>query len=614
MYALLSAALLGAVDLTGASAVADPLGRGAWFVDASEDAVLLVTPKAGVERFDDCAWPSQVVVDSSGAAYVSCRQAGEVRKLRSGRAPEIWSVGAEPSALALDDDRRKIYVGLATAHEVVLLDADTGRELGRTRVGVEPTALALFGGGLVVGSRKSDVVQIHSRALDAPPLHRRLVVPRIDPEIAVSVSAEQLVPESSRLIIVAPVAEVGNIVQDTYYGSSRGSPVTQELFTLSPTLELKRLRNVVVPDVAAAFPVNGALKMASRGLGGLVSVPLGGGAITMDWDLPQGIVGVARDGDRTFALNDVTREVLLGVPTPHVVQRALVVGRARDTLLAKPVRTVDHIALGGGGDPELARGRALFHQANNAGISDAPLACASCHREGRDDGRTWLGQNSMRQTPMLAGRDIGHTAPYGWNGRYQKLEDYIAFTIRERMLGYGLSKRDLAALTRYVREGLRPVTKPAVPREQLAEVRRGRVVFHSESAGCSSCHGAMDSFTDGAMHEVWPAVPHLGPLLKQVLEVPPATGPVNVTSFGALIALDQQRKLHPSQPKFTTVWVKPRYDTPSLLQLAVSAPYLHDGSAKTLDGVLTRLGDHMGTVSTLTSRERRDLVAYLQTL
>lgn len=638
MFALLTAALLGAVDHTGSSAKADPLGRGAWMLDPSEDAVLLVTPRAGVERFDACAWPSQLVVDGRGAAYVSCRQSGEVRRLVSGEAAEVWQVGTEPAGLALDESARRLYVGLVTERAVVMLDADSGEELGRAFLDAEPTAVGLYPGGLVVGSRKSDVVRIYPRGLDAAPSERKLRSPSLDPTIAVSVSAELFVPESSRLIIVAPLAEVGNIDQQTYYGSTRGSPVTQDLFVLDDHLQLKRLRNVVLPDVSAALVFEGALLMASRGLGGVVSVPLRAGMIEMAWDLPTGTLGVADDGSRWFAINDVSREVLVrprAVVQPIARQRLYGAG----TLMPEPPgepRNQERIALGGGGDAELARGRALFHMASNYRISAAPLACASCHREGRDDGRTWLGQQSMRQTPMLAGRDIAHTAPYGWNGRYPRLEDYIQFTIGERMLGVGLPKKDLAALARYVREGLRPVTKPEPAAERRDEVRRGRVVFHADATGCSSCHGAMDAFTDGAVHDVgsigaaersgW----FKGQALRGLLTAPKPS--VTVQSFGDLIAADQLRKQQefgsPAQPQRQAsrrppppppaplplpVWLR-KYETPSLKQLALSAPYLHDGSAKTIDGVLVRLGDHMGTVSTLTSRERNDLVAYLETL
>ena len=44
------------------------------------------------------------------------------------------------------------------------------------------------------------------------------------------------------------------------------------------------------------------------------------------------------------------------------------------------------------------RGRELFHLATNRAVSQVPLACATCHRDGRDDGRTWAGQGTLRQS------------------------------------------------------------------------------------------------------------------------------------------------------------------------------------------------------------------------
>jgi cytochrome c peroxidase len=239
---------------------------------------------------------------------------------------------------------------------------------------------------------------------------------------------------------------------------------------------------------------------------------------------------------------------------------------------------------------------------------------------------------------MLAGRDIAHTAPYGWNGKYARLEDYIAFTIRERMQGYGLSKKDLSALARYVREGLRPVAKPA-PSDALA-VRRGRVIFHSSGVGCSSCHGAAEAFTDGETHDVgsmgareYEAWRELNPAPEPPPVVEPLIRPVAPSAVGLVYAktsrsfgLQGPRWINesllvsappeppaPKGPPPVPASMR-RFDTPSLEQVALTAPYLHDGSAKSIEQVLTRLGDHMGTVSALTARERGDLVAYLQTL
>jgi cytochrome c peroxidase len=394
--------------------------------------------------------------------------------------------------------------------------------------------------------------------------------------------------------------------------------------------------NLVLPDVSAARwdAARGKVLVASRGVGSVVSADLKTRAIDMEWDLPTGTVAFADDGRYAFALDDAERAVVLARARPRLCQQATVTLRAvnglRDDGFTAPARcdsitTTDRIALDAVGDPELARGRKLFHQANNLKLSGAPLACASCHRDGRDDGRTWLGEGSTRQTPMLSGRDIAHTAPYGWNGAYARLEDYLAFTIASRLQGNGLGKSDLAALARYVREGLRPVTVAAPSDEQRDDVRRGRVVFHAESTGCASCHPAADAFTDGAVHDVrsigraelanWRLIntPPPAPIRIPVRADQP---PVDVRPIDWVTTLGTpqdplavaKRRLPPPPANLT------RYETPSLLRVGVTAPYLHDGSAKTLDEVFVRLGDHMGTVSTLTERERSDLVAYLRTL
>jgi cytochrome c peroxidase len=48
--------------------------------------------------------------------------------------------------------------------------------------------------------------------------------------------------------------------------------------------------------------------------------------------------------------------------------------------------------------------------------------------------------------------------------------------------------------------------------------------------------------------------------------------------------------------------------------VGLTAPYFHDGSAKTLEELVERNGDRMGKTSQLSTNERRALVAYLRTL
>jgi cytochrome c peroxidase len=60
----------------------------------------------------------------------------------------------------------------------------------------------------------------------------------------------------------------------------------------------------------------------------------------------------------------------------------------------------------------------------------------------------------------------------------------------------------------------------------------------------------------------------------------------------------------------------PKYDTPTLLGIYRSAPYLHHGKAKTLMDVLTTCNkdDKHGKTSHLKESEREDLVAFLKSL
>jgi hypothetical protein len=58
------------------------------------------------------------------------------------------------------------------------------------------------------------------------------------------------------------------------------------------------------------------------------------------------------------------------------------------------------------------------------------------------------------------------------------------------------------------------------------------------------------------------------------------------------------------------------FDTPQLINIYDSAPYLHDGSAQTLEEIwtLNSVNDEHGVVSDLSKTQLNDLVEYLRTL
>jgi DNA-binding beta-propeller fold protein YncE len=254
-----------------------------------------------------------------------------------------------------------------------------------------------------------------------------------------------------------------------------------------------------------------------------------------------------------------------------------------DSLRVEPVRLEVARRVVFGTDPRpasVARGARLFTAATDARISHAgQFACASCHYEGLEDGVAWVTPDGVRQTIALAGRLAG-TGPFNWNGSEDALSTNMNKTIA-RMGGDGLVDAELSDLEAFLLAGLPPLpaSRAALtPVEQL-----GKALFEDPEVGCASCHRPSSAFTDGLAHDV-------GSL------------------SGVELAAFEQRKLFDPSAEL------PRFNTPSLSGLAWTAPYLHDGSAATLEQMLWQTGDKMGQTSHLTPEELDALVAYLQTL
>ncbi len=207
------------------------------------------------------------------------------------------------------------------------------------------------------------------------------------------------------------------------------------------------------------------------------------------------------------------------------------------------------------------RGQAIFRQGNSHKIStQGAMACASCHAEGRADGLTWFLQGAILQTPFLSGRVMG-SHPFKWDGKDATITDSLTNTVG-RLGGSGLTKSEVSDLTAF----LASMPEPRTPRaDEPAAVARGKALFESETTGCGDCHN--------------------GPLLTD-------------------------QKLHEIAPDL------PAVDTPSLIGLAASAPYYHDGSAPTLASLLRGKGSihGMGRLSRLDEGQIGDLVAYMESL
>ncbi len=213
-------------------------------------------------------------------------------------------------------------------------------------------------------------------------------------------------------------------------------------------------------------------------------------------------------------------------------------------------------------DAVVARGRELFFGADKR-ISADGRVCASCHPDGRDDGLVWTTPDGPRQTPMLAGRLAG-AAPYGWTGSSRDIATHLTKTFA-RLGGTGVVGPDKDALIAYVQS----MAAPKAAKVDATISTRGKAIFESEKAACSSCHGDAGELPDGERHNVrsW------------------AQGDVTGS-----------------------------FDTPSLRGVGGSAPYFHDGRYRTLHQLLGRVDGTMGHTKQLSPDDMNALETYLRSL
>jgi DNA-binding beta-propeller fold protein YncE/mono/diheme cytochrome c family protein len=255
-------------------------------------------------------------------------------------------------------------------------------------------------------------------------------------------------------------------------------------------------------------------------------------------------------------------------------------------------------------DEEYALGRRLYFDATEPVVSEA-MACSGCHPDGRDDGHVWReqrGESAMskldgrflagptlsrneeekpqnygaaRQTPMLAGR-VNAQGPYGWRAESATLVDRVkeGFILHRsgQLRTDGLTMKNRAApLAAFIRKGL---VAPPRPTELSSEEQKGRAIFTSPKTECASCHAPEKDFTDRTV------IPLIG---------------------------------FRTRPLFTED-EKPGYRVPSLLYVGSTAPYYHDGSAETLEQLVSENKNRMGKTNHLSDEEKAALVAYLKTL
>ncbi len=292
-------------------------------------------------------------------------------------------------------------------------------------------------------------------------------------------------------------------------------------------------------------------------------------------------------GKRKLLVNDLTALHVAGVlkrtPLPGKGPRGVAVAPDGKTvavgayysggvLLADPGtgRVTRTIPLGP--QPEidrLRRGEMIFHDATYC--FQHWLSCATCHPHGRSDGLNWdLLNDGMGNPKNSKSLVLSHkTPPVMARGVRADMETAAKAGFRFILFRVPEASEDVAVQA-YLRS-LEPEPSPYLLNGKLSKkAQRGKKLYHSRKTNCASCHP------------------------------PPLYTDLKTYKVGTRHELDRTDE----------------FDTPTLIEMWRTAPFLHDGSAATIKDVLTTHNkkDKHGVTSKLSEKEIEDLAEYLLSL
>lgn len=511
------------------------------------------------------SWPTRVVEGKNGELFVLLRGAGAIATVKQ-QAVTVLEVCAEPRALAFDAATQELNVGCAGG-EVVRVSAQ-GVIVETRQTGVEWRDLAVTPAGVTGTSFRSaelvalgDTRQVIAR-LKSP--SQTLTPSPLKVELHQSQVAWRMVNAGARTLLIHQLHAEQLSVEgppdadsETPPGSGNGNPyggggpsisgqmvgcTNSAVVTAISTVQNGMVTSVqrtndVLPVDAALSPDGTQLAVVGAGGTGLSIYPLVSFNSTTSCLLPTaGLTGLA--------LNSVAWIS----PTRLVVVESLRGSPMTFDLTTGLSRTF------GSDSNRGSAAHTLFHEAPRGG---APLACASCHPEGGEDGHTWIIDGKSRRTQTLAG-GVMNRAPFHWQGDLSDLSTLMADTFTKRMGGTALLQEQIVSLGAW----LDTIPAPRPSRVLSAELRQA----------------GLDAFNKGQCAHCHPAAGH-------------QEGPASDIGTGESVR------------------------APSLLGVAARAPYLHTGEIPTLRArVNGGLHPHHGNLGALNQAEREDLVGYLESL
>jgi YVTN family beta-propeller protein len=595
--------------------------------------------------------PDDLALSADGKRlYVVCSGSDEVLAVDTathtiaGRVP----VGKMPRGITITRDARRFYVTNSWSDTVSEVDAEQMKVLRTLPAGFEPTGLALDETRhmLYVANRLSDDISLIDLAAEnsdgGTPEHgneiQRLAGSRGASYVAAS-------PDGKRIYVTGIYPQPGK------FRTSPKSEITEidaEHRIVTERLNLNNAAGVFHMAFSRDGRIGLAAELRPKNLIPIAHVEhgwvfgnslavfgeaVGGGAVQMPLDQmdtfpsqPFG-VAIAPDQQRAYISASGSNEVLiLDLAKMVAAAQSPQAARMANDLSASALYVTAHVATGNnprsiaispdgktlyvanrlddtisvidtvraavtgnialGGPVELTaerRGERLFYSSNYA--FGHQFGCATCHLDSTFDGLSWDLEPDGFGKDIVDNRmleEIKETAPYKWNGGNPDLQTECG-TRTERFFfrSQGFRGNDLEDLVKYIQSiPLRPNRYRLPDGAKTPAQELGQAIFNRTTkkdgtpipdlAQCFVCHS--------------------GPYYQSADSVDVGTGKATDRS--------------------------PAIDIPELTNVVNSAPYLHDGSAKTLEEIWTVFNpqDKHGVTSDLTKDDLNNLIEYLKTL
>ncbi len=504
-----------------------------------------------------------------------------------------WKVGAEPSSVVEDREGKRLFVANRISSDVAVLDAQTGAEEKRLLGGRGTSYLTMSpDGAKIYATHVYPNLSPHRTApeseitvIDA----KRAVVTERIPLHAIAGVFHTAFSADGRLGAVAgyhpknlvPLAhlEHGGAFEDTLtvFGADVGKTVEV------PLDELERYASqpfgvAIAPDKSRIYVTSGGSELVT-----VIDAPR---LLAYIHAHPAGFVQ-----DLSASAHYVVARIAVGMNPRGLAltgdgRRLLVANRLDDTLSVIDTRTnkvTATIKLDGPKTVSAIRhGEQTFYSARQS--FQGQIGCANCHIDSTFDGLTWdlepdgFGRDIV-DNKMLEG--VKDTEPYKWNGGNPNIPTECGpRTEKYFWRSEQWDNLTLADLTIYIRDMPTRPNRWKLPGYELTPAQeRGKAIFERnvdkfgkpivEYNRCSYCHSGPKG-TNQKLFDV---------------------GTKKATDNGALLK------------------------SPPLTEIALTAPYLHDGSARTLEEIWTVFNpeDKHGRTNDLTKDELNDLIEYLRT-